>query len=225
MKDFATDIMVFRERIKECEFDDIPELINELLEKIKYSDYIKETEDKETADDRLANIDELFLKAAYFEEKYIEDNPEAEKGPTLQEFLNDVSLVADIDNADTAADRVLMMTLHSAKGLEFSHVYIVGMEDGLFPGDRTVMRGCRGDGGRKKTGLCRYNESQGRSDFNCRIKQNDERTVGQLSDKSFCKRNPSYFTRFRYQFLKEKRRGFASQNFKILSNFSLWRIS
>ena len=139
MKDFATDIMVFRERIKECEFDDIPELINELLEKIKYSDYIKETEDKETADDRLANIDELFSKAAYFEEKYIEDNPEAEKGPTLQEFLNDVSLVADIDNADTAADRVLMMTLHSAKGLEFSHVYIVGMEDGLFPGDRTVM--------------------------------------------------------------------------------------
>ena len=139
MKDFASDIMVFRERIKECEFEDIPELISELLEKIKYSDYIKETEDKETADDRLANIDELFSKAAYFEEKYVEDNPEAEKGPTLQEFLNDVSLVADIDNADTALDRVLMMTLHSAKGLEFSHVYIVGMEDGLFPGDRTVM--------------------------------------------------------------------------------------
>ncbi len=139
MKNFASDIMVFRERINECEFEDIPELISELIDKIKYSDYVKETEDQDTAADRLANIDELFSKAAYFEEKYINDNPEAEKGPSLQEFLNDVSLVADIDNADTAADRVLMMTLHSAKGLEFSHVYIVGMEDGLFPGDRTVM--------------------------------------------------------------------------------------
>ena len=49
-----------------------------------------------------------------------------------------MSLVADIDNADTSADRVLMMTIHSAKGLEFSHVYIVGLEDGLFPGDRAV---------------------------------------------------------------------------------------
>ena len=48
-------------------------------------------------------------------------------------------MVADIDNADMSSDKVLMMTLHSAKGLEFPHVYIVGMEDGLFPGDRSVM--------------------------------------------------------------------------------------
>ena len=138
MKDFASDIIVFRERINEGEFDDIPEIISELIDKIKYDEYIKENEDKDEANDRLANIDELISKAASFEEKYFENNPEAEKGPTLQEFLNDVSLVADIDNADTAADRILMMTLHSAKGLEFSHVYIVGMEDGLFPGERSV---------------------------------------------------------------------------------------
>lgn len=139
MKDFATDICVFRERIKEGEFDDIPEIIDAIIEKVGYTDYLKETEEAEDAKDRIANLDELISKAAYFEEKYAEENPEAEKGPTLQDFLNDVSLVADIDNADMASDRIVMMTLHSAKGLEFSHVYIVGMEDGLFPGDRSVM--------------------------------------------------------------------------------------
>ncbi len=145
MMNFAADIAVFRARINEGEFDDIPELIGELIEKVKYQDYIKETEDEDSAKDRLSNIDELISKAAYFEEKYAQDNPDAEKGPTLQEFLNEVSLVADIDNADMASDRVLMMTLHSAKGLEFSHVYIVGMEDGLFPGDRSIMSTDRED--------------------------------------------------------------------------------
>lgn len=139
MQDFATEIILFRERINEEEFDDIPELISDLLEKIKYADYIKENDDDDEAKDRLANIDELISKAAFFEEKYASDNPEAEKGPSLQEFLNDVSLVADIDDVDSEADRVLMMTLHAAKGLEFGHVYIVGMEDGLFPGDRAVI--------------------------------------------------------------------------------------
>ncbi len=139
MSSFASDICVFRERIAEGEFDDIPELISELLDKIGYEQYIKENEDKDDAAERLANIDELISKAAYYEEKYAEDNPEAEKGPTLQDFLNEVSLVADIDSADLSSDKVLMMTLHSAKGLEFPHVYIVGMEDGLFPGDRSVM--------------------------------------------------------------------------------------
>lgn len=139
MMDFAADIMVFRERINEGEFDDIPEIIGELIDRIDYTGYINETEDDEEAKDRLANIDELISKAAFFEEKYANDNPDAEKGPTLQEFLNDVSLVADIDEVDTDADRVLMMTLHAAKGLEFSQVYIVGMEDGLFPGDRSIM--------------------------------------------------------------------------------------
>ncbi|MBP5564629.1 MAG: UvrD-helicase domain-containing protein [Lachnospiraceae bacterium] len=140
MMDFATDICIFRERIKEDEFDDLSELIGALVEKIDYNAYLYETEEKEDADDRIANIDELISKAAYFEEKFIAEQGDAEeaKKPTLQDFLNDVSLVADIDNADTSADRVLMMTIHSAKGLEFSHVYIVGMEDGLFPGDRAV---------------------------------------------------------------------------------------
>lgn len=139
MKNFASDIIIFRERISEREFDDLPELIGELLDKIGYADYIKETEDDEDAKDRLANIDELISKAAFFEQKYYEENPESENGPSLQDFLNDVSLVADIDEMDSEADKVLLMTLHAAKGLEFAHVYIVGMEDGLFPGDRSLL--------------------------------------------------------------------------------------
>ncbi len=139
MRSFASEILIFREKINEGEFDDIPEIIGELIDEIGYDDYIKETEDDDNAKDRLANIDELISKAAYFEEKWAAENPEAEKGPTLRDFLNEVSLVADIDDAPLTADRILMMTLHSAKGLEFSHVYIVGMEDGLFPGDRAIM--------------------------------------------------------------------------------------
>ena len=139
MQEFASDILIFREKIKEKAFEDIPELIGELLETIGYEDYIKETEETEEAKDRLANVDELITKAAYFEQKYYEDNPEAEEGPSLDDFLNDVSLVADIDDVGENNDQVLMMTLHAAKGLEFAHVYIVGMEDGLFPGDRAVV--------------------------------------------------------------------------------------
>ena len=76
----------------------------------------------------------MITKAAAFEEKYAAENPEAEEGPSLQDFLTEVSLVADIDSVDSSNDRVLLMTIHSAKGLEFSQVYLTGMEDGLFPG-------------------------------------------------------------------------------------------
>ena len=59
---------------------------------------------------------------------------ESHEEPSLTEFLEEVALVADIDNVDGDDNRVLLMTLHSAKGLEFSNVYLAGMEDGLFPG-------------------------------------------------------------------------------------------
>ena len=67
MKDFATDICVFRERIKEGEFDDIPEIIDAIIEKVGYTDYLKETEEAEDAKDRIANLDDIISKAAYFE--------------------------------------------------------------------------------------------------------------------------------------------------------------
>jgi len=103
---------------------------------IKGTGYLEDLEnsDDEDAEDRIENIDELITKAAAYEEKYAAENPEAERGPSLQDFLTEVSLVADIDSVDSNNDRVLLMTIHSAKGLEFSQVYLTGMEDGLFPG-------------------------------------------------------------------------------------------
>ena len=75
--------------------------------------------------DRIANIDEFLTKA----ETYTDSN----ENPSLSDFLQDVALVADIDSLDDDADRVFLMTCHSAKGLEFDNVYLVGMENGLFP--------------------------------------------------------------------------------------------
>lgn len=59
--------------------------------------------------------------------------------PTLENFLSTVSLVSDIDNADMEDERVTLMTMHSAKGLEFPVVFLAGMEEGLFPHARTLM--------------------------------------------------------------------------------------
>lgn len=89
--------------------------------------YLKELEesDEEDAADRVENIEELVSKVVAYEE----ENDE----PSLSEFLEEVALVADIDRVDGDGDRVLLMTPHSAKGLEFENVYLAGMEDGVFP--------------------------------------------------------------------------------------------
>ena len=78
----------------------------------------------------MANVDELITKAVAYQEMNDE--------PTLTEFLAEVALVAEIDNVDGDDNRVLLMTLHSAKGLEFPNVYLAGMEDGLFPGQAAL---------------------------------------------------------------------------------------
>ena len=133
MRSFASMIRTFRTKSVEGYYDDLPELIDDV---IKGTGYLEDWEnsDDEDAEERIRNIDELITKAAAFEEKYAAENPEAEEGPSLQDFLTEVSLVADIDSVDSSNDRVLLMTIHSAKGLEFSQVYLTGMEDGLFPG-------------------------------------------------------------------------------------------
>ena len=100
-------------------------LIEAVLETTGYIEALEEA-DEEDAKERIENLDELITKAAAFEESH----PEA----GLSEFLEEVALVADIDSLEESADRVLLMTLHSAKGLEFPHVYLAGMEDGMFPG-------------------------------------------------------------------------------------------
>ena len=133
MRSFASMIRTFRTKSVEGYYDDLPELIDDVMKGTGYLED-RENSDDEDAEDRIQNMDELITKAAAYEEKYAAENPEAERGPSLQDFLTEVSLVADIDSVDSSNDRVLLMTIHSAKGLEFSQVYLSGMEDGLFPG-------------------------------------------------------------------------------------------
>ena len=118
---FVNMIQVFRSGLDSY---GIVDLIRAVLERIKYAEYLQEQDD-EDAEDRMNNIEEFISKASRYEEThdYIE----------LSEFLSEVALVADIDNVENKDDRVLLMTLHSAKGLEFPVVYLSGMEDGLFP--------------------------------------------------------------------------------------------
>ncbi len=98
-----------------------------LQEVIEVTGYVKEleAENTEEARARIENIDELLSKAIAYEE--------TEEAPSLSGFLEEVALVADIDSLKEGSDYVVLMTLHSAKGLEFPYVYLAGMEDGLFP--------------------------------------------------------------------------------------------
>ena len=104
---------------------DLTELIDDILEATGYVRDL-EAEGTDEAMDRIANIDELINKLVI----YIEG---AENAPTLSGFLEEVALVADIDSFDESNDSIVLMTLHSAKGLEFPYVYMCGMEDGVFP--------------------------------------------------------------------------------------------
>ncbi len=123
---FVTMIQVFRSR---AEVYGLSDLIKDIIET---TGYVKELEDsdEENAESRIENIDELISKIVSFEE--------AHNQPTLREFLEEVALVADIDNVENGSNKVLLMTLHSAKGLEFPHVYLAGMEDGVFPSYMTI---------------------------------------------------------------------------------------
>ena len=118
----------------------ITDLLREVIEKTGYIESL-DSEDKEDAQARKENIDELINKAAAYEEA-AEDRDEP---ATLSAFLEEVALVADIDSLDEEQDYVVLMTLHSAKGLEFPHVYLAGMEDGLFPSYMTITSDDRDD--------------------------------------------------------------------------------
>ena len=133
LKPFVNLINVFRSKV---DFYGIKELLEDVIET---TGYVKELEasDEEDAEARIENIDELISKAAAFEETHDQ--------PTLGEFLEEVALVADIDNVEEGNNRVLLMTIHSAKGLEFSHVYMTGMEDGIFPSYMTIVSDDQGE--------------------------------------------------------------------------------
>ena len=108
----------------------LAELYNLVLEHTNYESYLRT--EKENADVRIENIEELSSNIIKFEEDY-EDEAD------LSAFLEEISLMTDIDNYDADADTCVMMTLHSAKGLEFPVVFITGMEDGLFPSIASMM--------------------------------------------------------------------------------------
>ena len=110
-------------------FLSVPELIQNI---IADTGYVRELEAENTpeADARIENIDELISKAVSYEE--------STEVPTLSGFLEEVALVADIDEVVEGSDYVVLMTLHSAKGLEFPNVYMAGLEDGLFPSYMTI---------------------------------------------------------------------------------------
>lgn len=126
LRPFVTMIQSFRSKL---EFYGLEDLIKDVIETTGYVAEL-EASDEEDAENRIENIDELISKIVAFEEVHDQ--------PTLGEFLEEVALVADIDRVENDSNRVLLMTLHSAKGLEFPHVYLAGMEDGIFPSYMTI---------------------------------------------------------------------------------------
>ena len=124
---FVLMIQTFRSKL---EFYGLKELIDDVLDKTRYVEELQESDD-EDAEDRIANIDELVSKVVSYEESHDE--------PTLSSFLEEVALVADIDGVGENDNKVLLMTLHSAKGLEFPQVYLAGMEDNVFPSYMTIV--------------------------------------------------------------------------------------
>lgn len=104
----------------------LEELFDDLIEKTEYIEAL-EADNKEDYEQRIENIDSLRNKVIQYE------NDASTEMPTLSGLLEDIALIADIDSVDDNNDKVLLMTLHSAKGLEFPDVYICGMEESLFP--------------------------------------------------------------------------------------------
>lgn len=118
----------------------VEELLQEVIDDTGYVAEL-EAEDTEESRARIENIDELISKTVAYQKAMEEQNQPA----TLSGFLEEVALVADIDTVDPDQDYVLLMTLHSAKGLEFPKVFMVGMEDGIFPSHMTISYGDDGE--------------------------------------------------------------------------------
>ena len=118
--------------------------VRELLEEvIELTGYVAElqAEDTDESKARIENIDELISKTESYQEAMEEQGQTA----TLSGFLEEIALIADIDSVDPDQDYVLLMTLHSAKGLEFPRVFLAGMEDGMFPSYMSIISDDRSD--------------------------------------------------------------------------------
>lgn len=124
---FVNMIKLFR---SEMEMVELPQLLADVLKQTEYLEELKNSEE-EDAEDRIENIEELQNKLVLFCEERDETS--------LSEFLEEVALVADLDGVDEEEDKVLLMTLHAAKGLEFPVVFLSGMEDSIFPSYLSIM--------------------------------------------------------------------------------------
>lgn len=126
IKPFVTFIQTLRSKL---DYLSVQEIMKSIIDETGYVKEL-EAEDTDEARARIENIDELITKVVSYES-------DAEE-PSLSGFLEEVALVADIDNLDEESSHVVLMTLHSAKGLEFPNVYLAGMEDGIFPSYMTI---------------------------------------------------------------------------------------
>ena len=138
IRGFVEVIEDFRKRALEPELS-LKELIAAVRDETGYAEELKKEGEIE-AETRLENIDELINKAASYDEERegLSSGPEAGGGDRLAGFLEEVALVSDIDRRSDTEDVLTMMTLHSAKGLEFDKVYLCGMEEGLFPSSASI---------------------------------------------------------------------------------------
>lgn len=128
---FVTFIQSLRSKL---DYISPSELLKDIIDETGYVTELQ-AEKTEEAESRIENIDELITKVVSYEEECEANNEEI----SLSGFLEEVALIADIDTVDGDDNRVLLMTLHSAKGLEFPYVYLAGMEDGVFPSYMTIV--------------------------------------------------------------------------------------
>lgn len=129
IESFVAFIEILKGKTQQEDYS-IEDLMEEIIEATGYVEELKAEESIE-AQTRIENIEELVNKIISFEKA-------ADERPTLSQFLEEVALVADIDNLEDSTNVVVLMTLHSAKGLEFPFVYLCGMEDGIFPSYMTI---------------------------------------------------------------------------------------
>ena len=129
IRSFVDFIQKFRSQV---EYLSVTELLQKMIDETGYVEELK-AEKTEESKGRIENIDELISKAVSYEQ-------EAEH-PSLSGFLEDVALISDLDSVNEDENRVLLMTLHSAKGLEFPQVYLAGMEEGVFPSYLSIVSG------------------------------------------------------------------------------------
>ena len=130
---FADSMISYKERLGSMGMVAVTKLI---LDDTAYIEELKQ-EDEEKADDRIQNIDELITKIKIYEDEHPDGS--------LSDFLEEVALISDLDSVTEDVSRVLMMTIHSAKGLEFPVVFLSGMEDGIFPSYMTINNGSDDD--------------------------------------------------------------------------------